>query len=177
MNYHPFRMSSKMIFFFSGDHLPCEEMDSSLYPYRVKDGERVRGRNGNGMIWQKLSGHWYDEVQEFLGEFWLIGYLVGGLEHVLFSHILGISSSQLTFIFSRGVAQPPTSYFFRCNLDVNIDRYLPITVRFCCEKGPGHLRAAQEWGQEKWHLTREAYDKPLWICSLSGQARLLSVAS
>ena len=30
--------------------------------------------------------------------------LVGGLEHVLFSHILGISSSQLTFIFFRGVA-------------------------------------------------------------------------
>ena len=29
-------------------------------------------------------------------------YLVGGLEHVLFSHILGISSSQLT-----------NSYFFR----------------------------------------------------------------
>ena len=26
----------------------------------------------------------------------------------LFSHILGISSSQLTFIFFRGVAQPPT---------------------------------------------------------------------
>ena len=28
---------------------------------------------------------------------------------ILFSHILGISSSQLTFIFFRGVAQPPTS--------------------------------------------------------------------
>ena len=28
--------------------------------------------------------------------------------HFLFSHILGISSSQLTFIFFRGVAQPPT---------------------------------------------------------------------
>ena len=29
--------------------------------------------------------------------------------HFLFSRILGISSSQLTFIFFRGVAQPPTS--------------------------------------------------------------------
>ena len=29
--------------------------------------------------------------------------LVGGLEHVLFFHILGMSSSQLTFIFVRGV--------------------------------------------------------------------------
>ena len=28
---------------------------------------------------------------------------------ILFSHILGMSSSQLTFIFFRGVAQPPTS--------------------------------------------------------------------
>ena len=30
------------------------------------------------------------------------------LPWILFSHILGISSSQLTFIFFRGVAQPPT---------------------------------------------------------------------
>ena len=30
--------------------------------------------------------------------------------HFLFSHILGMSSSQLTFIFFRGVAQPPTSH-------------------------------------------------------------------
>ena len=33
--------------------------------------------------------------------------------HFLFSHILGISSSQLTFIFFRGVGiQPPTRLFF-----------------------------------------------------------------
>ena len=31
--------------------------------------------------------------------------LVGGLEHFLFSHISGMSSSQLTFIFFRGVAK------------------------------------------------------------------------
>ena len=37
-------------------------------------------------------------------------YLVGGLEHFLFCHILGMSSSQLTFIFFRGVGQPPTRY-------------------------------------------------------------------
>ena len=40
----------------------------------------------------------------------MILYLVGGLEHFLFFHILGMSSSQLTFIFFRGVAQPPTRY-------------------------------------------------------------------
>ena len=40
-------------------------------------------------------------------------YLVGGdwLPSILFSHILGISSSQLTFIFFRGVAQTPTRKF------------------------------------------------------------------
>ena len=41
----------------------------------------------------------------------VIIYLVGGLEHFLLSHILGMSSSQLTFMFFRGVAQPPTSLF------------------------------------------------------------------
>ena len=40
--------------------------------------------------------------------------LVGGLEHVLFFHIMGISPSQLTnsIIFQRGRAQPPTSNSF-----------------------------------------------------------------
>jgi hypothetical protein len=37
--------------------------------------------------------------------------LAGGLEHDLFFHILGISSSQVIFIFFRGVGQPPTSEF------------------------------------------------------------------
>jgi hypothetical protein len=35
------------------------------------------------------------------------------LEHVFIFHILGISSSQLTFIFFRGVGQPPTSFRYR----------------------------------------------------------------
>jgi len=33
--------------------------------------------------------------------------LIGGLEHVLFFHRLGISSPQLTFTFFRGVGIPP----------------------------------------------------------------------
>ena len=37
-----------------------------------------------------------------------IAHLVGGLEHVF--HILGMSSSQLTFILFRGVGIPPTSH-------------------------------------------------------------------
>jgi len=32
----------------------------------------------------------------------------GGLEHIYIFHILGLSSSQLTFIFFRGVGLPPT---------------------------------------------------------------------
>ena len=35
--------------------------------------------------------------------------LVGALDHFLFFHIVGMSSSQLTFIFFRWVGQPPTS--------------------------------------------------------------------
>jgi hypothetical protein len=42
-----------------------------------------------------------------LGKIWTfmaeVDLLVGGLEHVLFFHILGISSSQLTFILFREV--------------------------------------------------------------------------
>ena len=37
--------------------------------------------------------------------------LIGGLEHFFF-HILGMSSSQLTFIFFRGVGQPMTVYIY-----------------------------------------------------------------
>ena len=38
-------------------------------------------------------------------------YLVGGLEHVLFFHILGIIIIPTDeIIFFRGVGQPPTSY-------------------------------------------------------------------
>ena len=37
--------------------------------------------------------------------------LVGGLEHFLFSHILGMSSSQLTNIFQRGSNHQPAHFF------------------------------------------------------------------
>jgi len=41
--------------------------------------------------------------------------LVGGLEQVLFFHILGIIIPTDELIFFRGVAQPPTSIAFRVN--------------------------------------------------------------
>ena len=37
-------------------------------------------------------------------------FLVGGLEHFILCHILWTSSSQLTFIFFKGVSIPPTRY-------------------------------------------------------------------
>jgi hypothetical protein len=37
-------------------------------------------------------------------------YLVGGLEHFLFFHILGIITPTDELIFLRGVGQPPTRY-------------------------------------------------------------------
>ena len=46
-----------------------------------------------------------------VGQFWTTkaSWLVVWLPFLAFSRILGMSSSQLTFIFFRGVAQPPTS--------------------------------------------------------------------
>jgi hypothetical protein len=38
----------------------------------------------------------------------VIFVLIGGLEHFILFHILGISRSHLTFIFFRGVGIPPT---------------------------------------------------------------------
>ena len=41
---------------------------------------------------------------------YILESLVGGLEHFIFFHILGMSSSQLTNIFFRGIGQPRTRY-------------------------------------------------------------------
>ena len=45
--------------------------------------------------------------------------LVGGLDHFLFSHILGIIIPIDELIFFRGVGQPPTRWF--------IVAYIPLT--------------------------------------------------
>ena len=65
----------------------------------------------------------FEVTRKLLGEYkpWLMVW--HGLEDVLFSHILGMSYSQLTnsMIFQRGRAQPPTRYTIyiskekRCN--------------------------------------------------------------
>ena len=57
--------------------------------------------------------------------------------HFLFSHILGMSSSQLTFIFFGGVAQPPTSlgvYVY----NINVSLLAPWTSRKRGEKSSRH---------------------------------------
>ena len=48
--------------------------------------------------------------------------------HFLFSHILGMSSSQLTFIFFRGVAQPPTRIVLLGNLALRGNAFPVIQV-------------------------------------------------
>ena len=49
----------------------------------------------------------------FLGDIWVyLLNLVGGLEHVIFFHMLGIMIPTDELIFFRGVAQPPTSNIF-----------------------------------------------------------------
>ena len=54
-----------------------------------------------------VGGHWMF--------FWGVKVsLVGGLEHFLFFHILGIWLSQLTFIFSRGVQTTNQVSFWGC---------------------------------------------------------------
>ena len=66
--------------------------------------------------------------------------LVGGLVAIfgIFPLILGISSSQLTFIFFRGVAQPPTSYILK-HRDILLDsswnwmkgKHIAVTMSPC----------------------------------------------
>ena len=58
----------------------------------------------------KVTGAFVNQLRTGGPHIVLIVGLVVGLEHgFLIFHILGISSSQLTFIFFRGVGQPPTS--------------------------------------------------------------------
>ena len=60
--------------------------------------------------------------------------LVGGLEHAFFPIIiiLGISSSQLTFIFFRGVGIPATSLGF-LGFVLSLDSSI-VMIRFNCHK-------------------------------------------
>ena len=78
--------------------------------------------------------------------------------HFLFSHILGISSSQLTFIFFRGVAQPPTR--INCEICHFGDEEILI-----CPDPNGGIRpdVAVDDGLEKETATIEKNPWPGWV--------------
>ena len=56
--------------------------------------------------------NWCNDIFNELHKYHEVPWLVGGLEpwNFMTFHILGMSSSQLIFIFFRGVGQPPTRY-------------------------------------------------------------------
>ena len=56
-------------------------------------------------------------------------FLVGGLEHLLFSHILGISSSQLTNIFQRGSNHQTDIFLYLIIIFVVAWQVLQVTFR------------------------------------------------
>ena len=75
--------------------------------------------------WTQKQGsqHWHSQVSSFwvpLPVYYHINHhtnhhinhhiLVGGLDHFLFSHILGMSSSQLTNLFQRGFGSATKQY-------------------------------------------------------------------
>ena len=72
-----------------------------------RQARRRRGRRGFGTTGKGRWESWRRMVKSLLparnGDKTDVLMLVGGLEHFLFYHILGMSSSQLTFIFFRGV--------------------------------------------------------------------------
>ena len=88
----------------------------------AQSGDNLRTSAGPGkdleQIWRVWDGDgWKEDGKSATGWCsrlilgWFCGMfleLIGGLEHFLFFDILGISS-QLTFIFFRGVGIPPTS--------------------------------------------------------------------
>ena len=53
----------------------------------------------------------HQRVSFFFLTLYIYIYLVGGLEHVLFFHMLGIITPTDELIFFRGVGQPPTSIY------------------------------------------------------------------
>ena len=83
----------------------------------------------------------------------------GGLEHFLFFHILGISSSQLTFIFFRG-GIPPTCHeiLMKSHLNSSICSFAVASIamfrngKWSKSAGPqqsGALRRGRGWSSER----------------------------
>ena len=95
---------------------PCHSMEErpAMVPWSTGLTGKCWGSNKNETRW--LISLWFLHFFHHVISVMVSGististnlWLVVWLPSILFSHILGISSSQLTFIFFRGVAQPPT---------------------------------------------------------------------
>ena len=75
--------------------------------------------------------------------------LVGGLEpwNFMTFHVLGMSSSQLTFIFFRGVGQPPTSIHpahTRKSSERPTSNYKSLLFISAYQKGPTRTRVQKK---------------------------------
>ena len=72
----------------------------------------VMGKPGNHHPSERARGPsgWGCPISLITKNYPLSTFLVGGLEHGFYFPIYWEESSQLTFIFFRGVAQPPTSF-------------------------------------------------------------------
>ena len=99
----------------------CLSQAPAIHPELLRAGD-VRTQAGSD-LWRRWMPVWrtMEPWPRDAGGCGMSGHLLGGLEHLLcfwlvwlpflaFSYILGISSSQLTFIFSEGF-KPPTRFF------------------------------------------------------------------
>ena len=87
--------------------------------------------------------------------------LVGGLEHFLFFIIYGTSSFPLTFIFFRGVGQPPTNYDISMNSSAEY-RWFQYAIDFSCFSSPNIIHFQHPSAFQAHGLPRMASTP--WIC-------------
>ena len=98
-------------------------IDSQVAGAQTLMQDTLNGNLGNQRDAMGLSlvrrrhGMWDDNPRSFEIVFSITGWWFG--TSILFSHILGMSSSQLTFIFFRGVAQPPTRLDLHLKLELH----------------------------------------------------------
>ena len=118
---------------------PCARMNNQIQiPWLLpKPGARAAGMEPGGLHQWGKPGWILGEPSKIL-----VQSLVGGLVAIkfIFPLILGMSSSQLTFMFFRGVAQPPTrscsinkcgevAHDMRCQLSIFLHAWHEKTVQ------------------------------------------------
>ena len=99
-------------------------------------------------------GNWHQQPACLLA--YTHSILAGGLEHVLFVHILGISSSQLTFTCFRGL-KPPTRYmyvyYFQQDQVLTLGKLTgwALNVQLICFDELGDNQCAINWSVGKYY--------------------------